>query len=330
MNILVIGAGAWGTTIANLLSEKSENNVKLWCYEKELSNHINEHNENIFYMKGKSLNKNLKAVNDLSISSSQDLIVVAVPSSFFIATMNELKKYVKKSDFLILTKGFELSTGRLLSDIMQEKFVESTISVLSGPNLATEIANKKPASAVIASENKEFREKMQSVFFRDYFRIYVSDDVIGVQIGGAFKNIIAIGAGISDALGFGVNTKAAYLTRGIMEMTRFGIELGAKPYTFSGLTGVGDLIATANSPLSRNYSFGNEIVNSNKDPKILFNTQKKAIEGVLACKAVYEKSKKLNIEVPITEMVYRIIYESFNPLEAVNELMHREPKAEIY
>ena len=330
MNIFVLGAGAWGTTIADLLSEDINNNVNLWCYEKELSDNINLEHENNLYLKGKILNKALNAVSDLSISSTADVIIVAVPSSFFINTIKDLTKFIKKTDFLVLTKGFELSSGRLLSEIIKEFFPLSDISVLSGPNLATEISHKKPASAVIASGNIEFCKKMQSLFFRDYFRIYISDDVAGIQIGGAFKNIIAIGAGISDALGFGVNTKAAYLTRGIMEMTRFGVEMGANPYTFSGLAGIGDLIATANSPLSRNYSFGTDIVQSEKKPQEIFKAQKKAIEGVLACKAVYDKASVLNIEVPITEMVYRIIYENLDPLDAVKELMNREPKAEIY
>jgi glycerol-3-phosphate dehydrogenase (NAD(P)+) len=330
MNIFVLGAGAWGTTIADLLSEDINNNVNLWCYEKELSQNINVEHENNIYLKGRILNEKLNAVSDMSASSSADVIIIAVPSSFFINTVKELTGFINKTDFLVLTKGFELSSGRLLSEIIREFFPLSDISVLSGPNLATEISQKKPASAVIASDKLEFCKKMQSLFFRDYFRIYISDDMAGIQIGGAFKNIIAIGAGISDALGFGVNTKAAYLTRGIMEMTRFGVELGANPYTFSGLAGIGDLIATANSPLSRNYSFGTEIVESEKKPQQLFSVQKKAIEGVLACKAVYDKACKLNIEVPITEMVYRIIYEDLDPLEAVKELMTREPKAEIY
>lgn len=332
MNILVAGAGAWGTTIADILAEDEKNEISLWCHEKELCTIINTSHENTMYLSGFKINPKIFAVNDFEKVSEYDLIIMAVPSSFFKITTQEIRKYNPKGDFLVLTKGFELSSGQLLTDILSEnlKSEKIRIAALSGPNLATEISQRKPASAVIASKDKEFAEKLQGLFFRDFFRIYISDDINGVQIGGAFKNIIAIGAGVSDALGFGINTKAAYLTRGIMEMTRFGVENGANPYTFSGLAGTGDLIATANSELSRNYSFGKALVESGKTPQELLEGQTKAIEGVLACKAVLEKAKEYGIEVPITETVYNMIYGNIKPEQAVCNLMQRNPKSEIY
>jgi len=326
--ILIIGAGAWGTTMANLLAYNNE--VIIWAFEKEVVDEINLEHRNTMYLNGIELNSKIKAVNDFSCAYDMEIIIIAVPSSFFDLTVQKLsEKKIKNKNILFLTKGFS-KDGKFLSDILLKACPDNNIGVLSGPNLASEIIQGKPCSAVVASENQKLCLFVQKVISSQTFRIYTSDDIKGVQIGGAFKNIIAIGAGISDGLGYGTNTKSAYITRGLMEMTRFGVEMGAKPYTFMGLSGIGDLVATAYSPLSRNYSYGKEIALSDKKPLEIYNNSKKAIEGVEACKIVKKISSEKNIEIPITDTIFSVIFEGVDIKKAVTDLMTRELKEEIY
>ncbi len=328
MIIKIIGAGAWGTTMARLLAQDDSNKVYLWCNEVETCENINRDNENSEFLSGIKLPKNIIAYNEIKKTFEEELCVIAVPSQFFEDIINRLNIH-KEASFLILTKGMR-KDGRFLSDIISEIFSESSFAFLSGPNLAKEIADHQPASAVIAGVDIELTKKIQKLLFREYFRVYTSTDYKGLQIGGMYKNILAIGAGICDAMGFGLNTKAAYLTRGLMEMTRFGSELDCEPFTFMGLSGVGDLIATANSDLSRNYSFGRRIVDEKKGPLNIYNSSKQAIEGVEAIKVVVEGFKDVKVQLPIASVLYEIIFKGMPFEKGVNILLNREPKKEIY
>ncbi|MGM0607447.1 MAG: NAD(P)H-dependent glycerol-3-phosphate dehydrogenase [Candidatus Muiribacteriota bacterium] len=330
MNIFVAGAGAWGTVVADLLAEKVNNNVYLWCYEEEVKKDINLNRANERYLKGVKLNKNIKAVSEFEKISLCELIVMVTPSKYFLNTIKSMSRQIsKKNRLLILTKGLD-GEGNFLSLKINEILPEVKFGVLSGPNLAMEIAMKKPSSAVVASKDKTLCNIVQKLFHSDFFRVYTSRDYIGVQIGGAYKNILAIGAGISDGLGYGVNTKAAYLTRGLVEMTRYGVNLGAEPYTFMGLAGMGDLVATSFSSLSRNYSFGKEITRTKKTPINYYQEMEKAVEGVNTVKAVFNFFNNKKVELPIAKTVYNVVFNNYNIKSEVNNLMTREPKVELY
>ncbi len=326
----VIGSGAWGTTISALLAERQKK-VILWCNEEKTACAVNNRHKNPDYLPDISLPDNIEAVTDMKRLEDCGVIIFAVPSQF---VMNVIEKMECIADgnkvLLILTKGFARDEGSFFSEIFSRRFAGWKINVLSGPNIAMEIAQKKPGSSVIAGKDSHALAKLQNMLFRDYFRVYTSNDIIGVQIGGAYKNIIAIGGGISDSIGYGINTKAAFLTRGLVEMRRFGIACGADSETFSGLSGVGDLIATANSPLSRNYSYGYSIVDQDKDPYELLSSSGKTVEGALAVRYAVHRGEQLGISLPIAETIDRIIYHGLSVREAIHELMSRNPKEEIY
>jgi len=328
MIIKIIGAGAWGTTMSRLLSEDKDNQVYIWCNEDETMENINKYHENKDFLPKISLHEKIKAYNDLEETFEETITIIAVPSVFFEDVVGRLK-VSDDSSFMVLTKGMRRD-GKFLSDIISERFPDRAFAFLSGPNLAGEIADKQPASAVMAGDDERLTADLQKLLFRDYFRVYTSKDYKGLQIGGMYKNILAIGAGICDAMGFGLNTKAAYLTRGLMEMARFGSELGCQPFTFMGLSGVGDLIATANSRLSRNYSFGYKIVESKEAPLKIYKGSRQAIEGVEAVRIAVERYENIEIQLPIAHVLHDIIFSGLSYEKGVDILLNREPKKEIY
>jgi len=334
MNITIIGAGGFGTTISILLAEKGHS-VKLWANFPELAFELNKNRENKDFLPGFIIPDNIKICSDLGESvDSSELIIIAIPSKYFRNCISELSRVIdtSKKYFLSLTKGIDDKNFKLMSDVFFEVFSEGIrerFMVLSGPNLAVEIARKVPTSSVIAGWSLKTVEKIQKVMSTEYFRIYSGNDPIGVQIGGAYKNVIAIAAGICDGLEFGNNTKASLISRGLAEMVRFGVEAGALPHTFYGLSGMGDLVATSYSPLSRNRTFG-EKIGRGENPNLLQKNSKMVIEGAVNVRAFYESAKKKEVESPIVDTVYRILYEDLSPFEAVNELMSRKLKFEIY
>lgn len=319
----VIGAGAWGTTLSVLLAEGGHE-VSLWSFESDLVPEMIKYRENKKYLSGFPLPESIDIVDSKEKAwQGAELIILAVPTQHLRAQLKNLP-----ADALVVSagKGLEEKTLRRPSEIIAE-FHKGELAALSGPNLAREIAAGKPAASVIAAPDRSTAEKAQKFLMRDRFRIYTNTDVIGVELGGALKNIIAIAAGCADGLGLGDNAKSALLIRGIAEITRLGGALGAKSQTFFGLSGMGDLITTCESELSRNHKVGYEIAQGRKLPEIL-GSMKEVAEGVPTSKAALELSRKKRVVMPITEQVNRVLFEGRDPYQAIEELMTRTPTSE--
>ncbi len=326
--ICVLGDGAWGTTLALVLARKGFD-VCLWGAFKENIEQIISYRENRAYLPGIDLPDKIRPVSDISRAiDGVEFIVLAIPSRFVKGVLlNIHQKGLSISRMCIAVKGMDLEEKKTMSELCTEIFPNITLAVLSGPAIAKEVALQQPTALVCASQDSDFALFLQEVFYSDYLRIYHSDDVIGVELGGSLKNVIAIAAGICDGLGFGTNTKAALLTRGIKEMARFIVARGGREATAYGISGLGDLMTTAFSPLSRNRSFGEDIAKG-RDPKRLLQESKKAIEGAYTVSAVSEIADELGIDMPITRQVYSVIFESKSPTLAVKELMLRPLKQE--
>jgi glycerol-3-phosphate dehydrogenase (NAD(P)+) len=327
--ISVLGAGSWGTTLACLLSDKGYD-VTLWVHEKELAEEINNTRINRIYLPDTILPDNLKVTSSIDVTVKRARYVVnAVPAQFTRAVFKEALPYMPDQTIIIsVSKGIERGTLLTVSSILKELSAH-TVAVLSGPSFAKEVIKKLPAAVTLAAEAKNIGYMLQEVFNLNNFRVYTHDDIIGVELGGALKNVMAIAAGISDSLGLGNNARATLITRGLAEMTRLGIAMGAKERTFSGLSGIGDLVLTCTSPLSRNYTVGAKLGQGLKLKDIL-NQTKSVAEGVATAESAYDLSKKYNIEMPIIEQVYKVINEDKEPVLAVKDLMERSPKTEFY
>ena len=330
-NISVIGDGGWGTTLAIHLS-KSNYNVSLWGPFPQYLQQIRKNGYNRKFLPGIRIPQEIKIVNKLkTVVDSADLIVFAMPSKYTSSIVKKIKSTkVDLSEKMILsvTKGIDTKKLLRISEIMHSELGKNvSVSVLSGPTIAMEVAKGLPSTAVIASKNLKTAKKLQNIFNSPNFRIYSSTDIIGVEIGGSIKNIIALACGVCDGLGLGSNTKAAILTRGLAEMSRLGKRLGAKEKTFPGLSGLGDLVTTCVSPQSRNRSVGEKLGKGRQIDQILGSMDMVA-EGVETVKAVYKLSQKLEISMPITTEVYNIIYKKKSPHKAVTDLMLRKTKSE--
>lgn len=327
--ISVIGAGSWGTTLACLLSDKGYD-VTLWVHEKELAEEINNTRINRIYLPDIILPDNLKVTYSIDVTVKMARYIVnAVPAQFTRAVFKEALPYIPDQTIIIsASKGIERGTLLTVSSILKELSAHP-VAVLSGPSFAKEVIKKMPAAVTLAAEDKNIGYMLQEVFNINNFRVYTHDDIIGVEIGGALKNVMAIAAGISDSLGLGNNARASLITRGLAEMTRLGIAMGAKERTFSGLSGIGDLVLTCTSPLSRNYTVGAKLGQGIKLKDIL-NQTKSVAEGVATAESAYDLSKKYNIEMPIVEQVYKVINEDKDPVLAVKDLMERSLKTEFY
>jgi glycerol-3-phosphate dehydrogenase (NAD(P)+) len=333
MNCCVAGAGGWGTTIAIMLHENGHN-VTLWDYDPEHAKLIFETRENSLYLPGVKISKEIKITSDLDISlKKKHIVVLAIPTQFLRSMLERIDfSLIKNSTVVNLAKGIETTSLKRVSEIIKDIFPEVTdeqISTISGPSHAEEVSRKIPTTVVAASTSYNTAMFVQSAFMNPYFRVYVSNDIVGVELGGSLKNVIAIGAGICDGAGFGDNTKAAIMTRGIAEISRLGVALGARPETFAGLSGMGDVIVTCMSKHSRNRFVGQEIGRGKSLEQVLSEMDMVA-EGIATSKSVYLLSKKVNVEVPICSEVYRILYEQKDPILATTELMTRQPKEEIW
>ena len=324
--IAVIGGGSWGTSLASLISENGFETI-LFALEEEVVDSVNKTHRNNLYLKGIDLNKKLSAclLNDFKNYSFNKILWV-VPTQFSRKIAEQFKDNLLNTNIIIATKGIEISTGDLIINIMTE-VLNAKFSILSGPSFAKEVALKKPTAVSVASANIEDANMWQKIFSNEYFRVYTSTDVIGVEVGGAMKNVIAIATGIADGLGFGNNARAGLITRGLAEITRLGVNLGGKHETFMGLSGLGDLVLTCTGDLSRNRQFGLKIAQGLNTQKILSDMTMVA-EGVFTSKAVYGLSKKLDIEMPISSEVYKIIYKNKKPYDSVIDLMNRPLKEE--
>ena len=329
----VIGAGAWGTTLANLVAEKW-GRVHLWVYEEDLCDAMATKRENVIYLPGQKLHSSVIPTSSMEEASrAKDLIVSAVPSQFVRDRIKEVSRYLKESAIVLsASKGIETETLMLMSQVLQEvlpSYLHPRISVLSGPSFAREVAQRLPTAVAIASEDQETALTLQQLLSTPYFRVYTSKDMIGIQLGGALKNIIAIAVGASDGIGLGHNTRAALITRGLAEITRLGIAMGADPLTFQGLSGVGDLVLTCTGDLSRNRTVGRMLGQGMKLEEIL-KDMKSVAEGITTTRSAYHLSQKLSVEMPITESVYSILYEKEKIASAVERLLKRRLTEELY
>ena len=328
----VIGAGSWGTALANLLAEKGYA-VTLWVFEPDLCEILKRERENPVYLPKFILSENIKPTTSFAeVCLDKDIVVSVTPSHVVRSVISQTLPYLPdKSIIVSASKGIESDSLMTMSHVLKEVLpgkLHKTLVYLSGPSFAKEIIQKTPTAVAVASENMEAAGIVQEVFATSYFRVYTNSDVIGVELGGAVKNVIAIAAGVSDGLGFGYNTRAALITRGLAEISRLGVKMGANPLTFSGLAGLGDLVLTCTSDLSRNRSVGFRLGRGIKLKEIL-NEMKMVAEGVKTTKAVYRISKKLDVEMPITEQIYRLLYEDKPAKDVVTELMTRDLKCEM-
>lgn len=324
--IAVIGDGGWGTTIAILLAGKGHE-VTLRGAFPDYIEVLKKERVNKKFLPGIEIPQNVNITSDLAPVKEAEIVCIAVPSKYLRKELNSLRKSIK-GEIVSLTKGIEEETLLRPSEIIKEILgAAQKVTVLSGPSISYEVARKMPTTVIAASENEKTAGGVQDIFAASYFRIYTSQDVTGVELGGALKNIIAIAAGISDGMGFGVNTKAAILTRGLTETIRLGLKLGAKKETFFGLSGLGDLATTCMSEHSRNRRFGEEI-GKGKKPGDILKSMQMIVEGATTTKSAYSLSKKMSVEMPIIEKIYEVLYEGKNPRVAVKELMERAQKAE--
>jgi len=324
----VIGAGGWGTALAAILVNNGHD-VNMWSYESEVADNINKDNENYTYLPGVKLPNKLKATNDPNKLKKADGYVIAVPTKFLRSTIKENKFDFQDKLVINVGKGIEKDSLQTVSNILINccEVHRDNYAILTGPSHAEEVARNVPTTVVAAAFNHEKAMEVQDLFNNQYFRVYTSDDVTGCELGGALKNVIAIAAGVIDGLELGDNVKAALMTRGLAEMSRLGTALGANPLTFSGLSGLGDLIVTCNSHHSRNRAVGEMIGRGKTHDQILKET-KMVAEGLNTTQSAYSLGMKHNVEMPIAEQMYRIIFENVDPLSALDDLMTRSTKRE--
>ena len=328
----VVGAGSWGTAIADLLACKGFQ-THLWVFEPEVKDHIEQFHENQLYLPDHQLSPNLSVSNDLvDVVSDKHQIVIVVPSHVMRHVTRQMAGHLSAGTIVTsASKGIEQKTHLTMSGVIKENIPEveaDRLSVISGPSFAKEVAQKIPTSVTVACRDPEVAARVQHVFATPYFRVYTSDDIVGVELGGSVKNVIAIASGILDGLGMGLNTRAALITRGMTEVRRLGLHLGANPRTFTGLAGFGDLVLTCTGNLSRNYSVGIKLGQGKKLQQILDDMHMVA-EGVKTAKSVYNFSRKLGVEMPICHEIYHILYEDVAPKEALYRLMTRTLKQEL-
>ena len=331
MKISVLGAGGWGTTLAILLHYNGHN-VTLWEYKKSYTRHLLKTRINTDYLPGIKIPKEILITHDIEeASDDKNLIVLAVPSQFLRDVVKKIN-YRKIEDAILVSvsKGIEKNSLMTMSQMLKDVFAhinENQIGVISGPSHAEEVSKMVPTAVVAASIDIETSKAIQAAFMTSYFRVYASTDILGVELGGAFKNIIAIGAGIIDGAGFGDNTKAAIMTRGVAEISRLGLAMGARPETFAGLSGMGDLIVTCMIRHSRNRFVGEQIGKGKKLKQILKSMEQVA-EGVETTRSAKQLAAKIDIETPITNEVYKILFEDKDPVKATTDLMTRDMKTE--
>ncbi|MEN2995285.1 MAG: NAD(P)H-dependent glycerol-3-phosphate dehydrogenase [Thermodesulfovibrio sp.] len=327
--IAVIGAGSWGTTLASLLAKKGFD-VIIWAREKEIAAAINSQKENPLYLPNIKLPESLMSTDDIfEAVKKARFIINVVPTQYIRSVFSPLQNKLNNEIIIVsASKGIEKGSLKTPSMILEE-ILNKKVYVLSGPTFAIEVAQEKPTAVTISGKEKRGRLLLQEIFSTHYFRVYEHDDPIGAEVGGAIKNVIAIASGICDALEFGNNARASLITRGLHEMMRLGKKMGAKEITFSGLSGIGDLLLTCTSSLSRNYTVGYRLGKGESIDEIS-KTMHSIAEGVETSLSAMQLSKKLDVEMPITNEVYQVIYEGKSPQQAASDLMNRTLKPEFY
>jgi len=331
VSVGVIGSGAWGTTLACLLADKGLNTT-LWEHQPERAKAMQETRENTLFLPGFRLPEHLHVTADIARAvQGKTMLLLVTPSQRLRENMRLLVHSLGPETLLVsASKGIEIDTLKRMTEIICEEVRDARqrVATLSGPNISHEVARKKPTAAVVAAYTPAVALQVRSLLTTECYRVYNSDDVIGVELGGALKNIIAIGAGFNDGMGFGDNAKAAFITRGLAEISRLGIAAGANPLTFSGLAGMGDLIATCASPLSRNQQLGRRLASGEKLNDILSSTHSVA-EGVFTTRAALKVAQRYGVEMPITRLLSLVLFEGHDPRKVVPELMMRDPKHEL-
>ncbi len=331
-NIGIVGTGAWATTLGILLA-RTANKTILWSRSEARANELETARVNDRYVPGVEFPDQMSISGSIDESvANADLVIIAVPSVTIRENIQQIKSAISTTSRIVCaTKGIEIETGKRMTQVISEELPgldPRHIGVLSGPNLAPEIAAGNPATATVAFPGLEMAKDVQAVLSSDVFRVYRSDDVIGVEFGGALKNIVAIGAAFIDGVGLGANTKASFVTRGLHEITRLGVAMGARPDTFAGLSGMGDLIATCYSTLSRNYRLGLGIA-SGKDLLSVLSELGQTAEGAPTTQAAVKLAKKLGIEMPIADVTHAVLFEGASPEGAIRELMGRMLQPEV-
>jgi len=310
-NISVLGGGSWGTVLANLASS-NKHDVTLWMRDSAVVEEVNKSKRNSKYLPELKLEGKIHATDDISLINNSEMVLFCIPSDSFREVSRMASKYINASVQLVsATKGVEKDKFNLMSQILNEYMSSNPVGILSGPNLAEEIATKQLSGTVIASNDKVLQKNVIDILGSDFFRVYENDDPYGVEMGGAIKNIYAIACGIADGLNSGENTVGMIMTRGLGEMSRLAVELGANPQTFLGLSGVGDLITTSASPLSRNHKFG-KYIGEGLSVKSATDKIGQTVEGLKTLKAVKVISDERNINMPIVDSLYKIIYKGKN------------------
>ena len=328
-SICVLGAGSWGTALAILLAQQNKSCL-LWAHNAEHLQHLQNERSNQRYLPDITFPDSLTIEPELKYCiENSEIILIAVPSHAFRQTLQTISAYIQPNQKIAwASKGLEAESHKLLSHILVEELSDNTaFAVVSGPTFAKEVAKGLPTAITIASNDDSFSQQLADRLHTDTFRAYTCRDVIGVQIGGAVKNVLAIAAGIADGLGFGANTRSALITRGLVEMSRLGHQLNAEPTTFMGLAGLGDLVLTCTDDQSRNRRFGKALA-AGLSTEQAFAEIDQVVEGALTAKVIYEFAAKLNVDMPICEQVYHIIYDGLPAKQAVTDLLLRTQKAE--
>jgi len=332
LKIAIIGTTSWGTTLGVVIAQKGIE-VRLWARTKQEATELKSNGPDSNFFSGITFPPQLLITNQLSEALADvKAVIMAVPSQAMRQNIKLIASYITKSMMVVsAAKGLEIGSGKRMSQLIAEEInprFHSNICVLSGPNLAREVLHGLPAATVIAAENNAVARKVQRLLNTPKLCVFTNTDVIGVELGGALKNIIALGAGIADGLGYGDNAKAAFMTRGLTEITALGVALGANPLTFSGLAGLGDLVATCSSPLSRNHYVGVELTKGRSLTEIL-SSMTNVAEGVSTTLVAWNLAQKLGLEMPITEKVYQILYENADPRQAAVEMMGGNARHEL-
>lgn len=326
--VCFLGAGSFGTALSIILSKNAVHSI-LWDRNKDVVESINNTRHNAKYLKDIEIPREVEASNDLRYAvSGSSLIILSVPSHIIEGMCRIIKEYINDSQIVVnIAKGIDENTGKRLSQVIEEQLPNNKIVVLSGPSHAEEVARFIPTTVVVSSKFMDAAKRVQDIFMMDTFRIYTNSDLVGVEIGSAVKNIIALAAGICDGIGYGDNTKAALMTRGISEIKRIGVKLGGNKDTFSGLTGLGDLIVTCTSMHSRNRRAG-ILIGRGESVEEAVKKIGMVVEGIKACNAFYHLKNKLGVQMPITDSLYKVLFENEDPKKAVCNLMTRNRKDE--
>lgn len=327
-NVGVLGAGSWGTALSVLLSDNGHR-VTVWSIDENEVKMLNEKREHELKLPGVKLPDDMVITGDLgSTIRGRDFLVLAVPSPFTRSTAKKMSPFVAEGQIIVdVAKGIEESTLMTLSRQIEQEIPQADVAVLSGPSHAEEVGRRLPTTCVIGAKTRKTAEYLQSMFISNVFRVYTSPDILGIELGGSLKNVIALAAGIADGLGYGDNTKAALITRGIAEIARLGVKMGGKIETFTGLTGIGDLIVTCASVHSRNRKAG-YLIGQGMSMQEAMDEVKMVVEGVYSAKAAAKLAQKYEVSVPIVDEVNAVLFEGKSPAEAVNDLMMRESRSE--